>query len=121
VGCEQFSRRRQQRDNRAGRSSFEPARHGAGNDFSSGRRVYSLTHDLRRIAGPSSHGIIACRNFCFSASVQFIATALVPVDLYVIIFAVSSTPEYSVHFYAVDLIAATVLPVESYLVIFRPS
>ena len=65
-----------------------------------------------------SHGIIACTNFCFSATAQLIVTVMVPVDLYVIIFALSSIPEYSVHFYAVDLIAALVLPVESYLVIF---
>ena len=45
--------RRQQQDNRAGRSSFEPARHGTGNGFASGRRVYSIIHDLPRIAGPS--------------------------------------------------------------------
>ena len=53
VGCEQFFCRRQQQDNCAGQSSFEPARHGTGNGFSSGRRVYSLIHNLRRIAGPS--------------------------------------------------------------------
>jgi hypothetical protein len=64
-----------------------------------------------------SHGIIACRSFCFRTSVQLIATVKVPIDLYVIIFALSR-PEYSVHFYAVDLFAAMVLPVESYLVIF---
>ncbi len=45
--------RRQQQDNRAGRSNFEPARHGTGNGFASGRRVYYLIHDLPRIAGPS--------------------------------------------------------------------
>ncbi len=38
--------RRQQKDNRAGRSSFEPGGHEAGNGFSSGRRVYSFIHDL---------------------------------------------------------------------------
>ncbi len=53
VGCEQFFCRRQQQDNCAGRSSFEPARHETGNGFSSGRRVYPLIHDLPRIAGPS--------------------------------------------------------------------
>ena len=45
VGCEQFFCRRQQQDNRAGRSNFEPARHGTGNGFASGRRVYSRIHD----------------------------------------------------------------------------
>jgi hypothetical protein len=45
--------RRQQQDNRAGRSNFEPARHGTGNGLASGRRVYYLIHDLPRIAGPS--------------------------------------------------------------------
>ncbi len=50
-----FFCRRQQQDNCAGRSSFEPARHGMGNGFSSSRRVYSLIHDLPPIAGPSCY------------------------------------------------------------------
>ncbi len=53
MGCEQSFCRRQQHDNRAGRSNFEPARHGTGYGFASGRRVYYLIHDLPRIAGPS--------------------------------------------------------------------
>ncbi len=54
MGYEQFFCRRQQQDNRAGRSNFEPARHGTGNGFASGRRVYYPLPDLPRIAGPSS-------------------------------------------------------------------
>jgi hypothetical protein len=54
VGCEQFFCRCQQQDNCTGWSSFEPASHGMGNGFSSGRRLYSLIHDLPPIAGPSS-------------------------------------------------------------------
>ena len=49
----QFFCRRQQQDNCAGQSRFEPARHGTGNVFASFLRVYSLIHDLPRIAGPS--------------------------------------------------------------------
>ena len=58
MGCDQFFCRRQQQDNCAGGSSFEPARHGTGYGFASGRRVYSIIHDLPRIAGPSW---IVCR------------------------------------------------------------
>ena len=57
--------RRQQQDNRAGRSNFEPARHGTGNGFASGRRVFSLIHDLQRITGPSGEMslITVCKLF----------------------------------------------------------
>ena len=53
CGLWAFFCRSQQQDNCAGRSSFEPARHGTENGFSSGRRVYSLIYDLPRIARPS--------------------------------------------------------------------
>ncbi len=56
--------RRQQKDNCAGRSSFEPARHEAGNGFSSSRRVYSFIHDLPCIAGPSRVRVGKCRSDC---------------------------------------------------------
>ncbi len=56
--------------------------------------------------------------FDLAPVVQLIATVLVPVDLYVIIFALSSIPEHCLHFYVMNFIAAMVLPVELYLVFF---